>query len=385
MSSQQSSASNQSALYTSQQGVSLQRNSSLETPQGNVEQQSKSISHQTNDHQKQQEYSLCIRFLVCVFFGCSSSMLQIVNKSLQQNFQFKSHMNIMLSQCVCNIFICTLMMFYKQYNPKAFMIFEKFGMRIPPFNETITKYNMGLRMGFANLISVNFGLLGSKIVNIPMFLTLRRCSILTVVLMNYFIMGSVPDSYLMLTLVLSLSGSVVAGYETLNTDWFGYFIVWMNNLAQSIYNVYVSKVNKEKKVLPFEINFYFACCGLPVALFYTIYMGEVGEFQTIFSLQQDFYSQLGFIAHFTVSGVFGIVITISMLMLITINGPIAPYFVGAVKDIFLTIFSFVYFNDASFTHMVGLGLLLSFCGVAVYTYDQYNKSLLQKQEKLKSQ
>eukprot|EP00347_Sterkiella_histriomuscorum_P021288 403334531 len=271
------------------------------------------------------------------------------------------------------------MMLYKQYNPKAFKIFEKFGIRIPPLQETISKYNIGVRMGFANIVTVKFGLLGSKMVSIPMFLTLRRCSILTVIIMNYAILGSIPDRQLMLTLVLSLSGSVIAGYETLNTDWFGYFIVWMNNLAQSVYNVYVSKVNNEKKVLPFEINFYFACCGLPLALAYTIYTGEIYEFIKVFSQQQDFISQQWFVIHLAISGFFGILITISSLMLITINGPISPYFVGAIKDIFLTVFSFLYFNDANFTYLVAVGLFLSFCGVITYTYDQYNKQL-QKQK-----
>lgn len=61
----------------------------------------------------------------------------------------------------------------------------------------------------------------------------------------------------------------------------------MNNLAQSGYNAYVAKVNKEKRVLPFgkyliyynttavEINFYFALCGFPIALAFTVMSGEI--------------------------------------------------------------------------------------------------------------
>jgi hypothetical protein len=40
-------------------------------------------------------------------------------------------------------------------------------------------------------------------------------------------------------------------YETFSTHWFGYFLVWMNNLSQSCYNVYVNKVNREKRVTAF--------------------------------------------------------------------------------------------------------------------------------------
>lgn len=69
-------------------------------------------------------------------------------------------------------------------------------------------------MGLANLGMVFFGLFGSKYVNIPMFLTIRRCSILTTVIMNYTIMGLLPDIYLSSVLFLSLTGSVVAGVSS---------------------------------------------------------------------------------------------------------------------------------------------------------------------------
>jgi len=60
----------------------------------------------------------------------------------------------------------------------------------------------------------------------------------------------------------------------------------MNNLSQSCYNVYVNKVNREKRVSAFgknpssnriliEINFYFAVCGLPIMLMITTYTGEL--------------------------------------------------------------------------------------------------------------
>jgi hypothetical protein len=141
-------------------------------------------------------------------------------------------------------------------------------------------------MGLSNLAQVFFGLYSVKLVNIPMFLTFRRCAMLTTVGMNFVVNAVYPDLALCFTLFMTTTGALTAGYQSLNTEWFGYFLVWMNNLAQSCYNAYVSKVNREKLVLPFEINFYFALCGLPIALTYTLYTGEIWQFQETY-MRQD--------------------------------------------------------------------------------------------------
>eukprot|EP00347_Sterkiella_histriomuscorum_P007637 403348152 len=308
-------------------------------------------------------------------------MLTFINKSIYVKFGFQSPLDLFLTQCICNVVICSSLMFYKELNPTSFKFFDQIGMKIPPMSESLQKIGIGCQLGLVNLITVFFGLYAVKNVNIPMFLTFRRCSILTTVICNFFILRTIPDLNLSLTLLLSVVGSCVAGWESLDTQWFGYFLVWMNNLSQSIYNVYVSKVNKEKKVLPFEINFFFACCGLPLALIYTYQTGEIHQLTDIIE-KSDTETSIWFISYVIISGVMGIVITMSVLMVVTINGPIWQNIVGNSKDIILTFVGFVFFEDAKLTLMMGTGLTLSFMGAAVYVWDQLYKSrlALQKQK-----
>lgn len=221
---------------------------------------------------------MLIKFLACLAYGLSSPGLTFINKCLFANFGFSSPLCLFLNQCIWNIIICTTIMTYKCYYPNAFKSLEKYGMKIPPITESIKKFNIGIKMGMSNLCTVFFGLYSVKIVNIPMFVTIRRCALLTTVLANYIVNRAVPDAKLRTSVTLSTFGAFLAGIETLTTDWFGYLLVWMNNLCQSGYNIYVNKVNKEKKVLPFEINFYFALCGLPISLLYTVISGEINEF-----------------------------------------------------------------------------------------------------------
>ena len=63
---------------------------------------------------------------------------------------------------------------------------------------------------------------------------------------------------------LVCTGAIIGGYENFDTEYFGYLLVWANNFTQSIYNVVMSKLNSDKSITPFEINFFFASFGLPV-------------------------------------------------------------------------------------------------------------------------
>jgi hypothetical protein len=69
----------------------------------------------------------------------------------------------------------------------AFSLASKFGLKFTTYNETFSKFNTGIKIGIICLITVIFGLFSVKNVNVPMFLTMRRCCIFAVLIMNYLI------------------------------------------------------------------------------------------------------------------------------------------------------------------------------------------------------
>lgn len=77
------------------------------------------------------------------------------------------------------------MMGYKTYiSPKAFNWAEKYGIKITTYQETFTvkKIKIGLYIGAITVINVIFGLYSVKLVNIPLFLTFRRCAIFATII-----------------------------------------------------------------------------------------------------------------------------------------------------------------------------------------------------------
>jgi len=65
---------------------------------------------------------------------------------------------------------------------------------------------------------------------------------------------------------------------------------------------------------------------------------------------------------FMVSGLLGITISMSMISVIIVAGPIMVNVVGNIRDIVLTYLGFAFFNDQECTMLVGIGLAVSFCG-----------------------
>ena len=116
-------------------------------------------------------------------------------------------------------------------NPNGFQTLEGLGFRITTLGETFGKLRLGLAIGAMYNVTIMFGLFAVKLVNIPMFLTFRRCAIICTVLVQYVREGTVPSAALSVSLFLMISGALLAGWETLSADGFGYLLIWGNNLA----------------------------------------------------------------------------------------------------------------------------------------------------------
>ena len=78
-----------------------------------------------------------------------------------------------------------------------------------------------------------FGLFSVRFVNIPLFLTFRRCAVVATIIVNFFVFGNAPKSTLLFSAFLQIAGALIAGYETLFVDGFGYLLIWGNNFAQA--------------------------------------------------------------------------------------------------------------------------------------------------------
>ena len=151
----------------------------------------------------------------------------------------------------------------------------------------------------------------------------------------------------------------MAGYESLDSDLFGYILVWGNNFTAGIQNVYTAKYNSNKKVVPFEINFFFACLGLPLMLGLCWYKEDTYLVAEALLFNE---AMPGLNYMCLLSGSFGIFIVMTSILTVTTGGPMALNVAGTLKDVGLTYVGFLFFDDIKPTISVITGLGISFTG-----------------------
>lgn len=75
-----------------------------------------------------------------------------------------------------------------------------------------------------------------------------------------------------------------------------------------------------------------------------------------------------------ISGSFGILITMTALLCVTVNGPISMNITGIFKDVYLTYAGFFFFSDTKVTPSSLAGMSLSLFGAAYFCYCKYQDS-----------
>ena len=84
----------------------------------------------------------------------------------------------------------------------------------------------------------------------------------------------------------------------------------------------------------------------------------------------------------SMTGCMGVFITLSVLCVVNIGGPIAVNVSGIIKDVFLTYVGFIFFDDQEFNSFVALGLALSFVGAINWVYFKFMEDASKTDDKV---
>jgi hypothetical protein len=165
-----------------------------------------------------------------IYMG-SSSGLTLTNKKIYAIFGDVSPLNLLMVQCLCNVFFCVFMMTIKELSENAFHSWIKFGIVIPKLSKIHEKTEIGLQAAAANLTTVFFGLYSVKYISVPLFLAFRRCAILASIIVMFFVSGTYPSRSTKFGTLIVTSGALIAGWDKLESDALGFVLVWLNNFS----------------------------------------------------------------------------------------------------------------------------------------------------------
>ncbi|KAK6912575.1 Sugar phosphate transporter domain [Dillenia turbinata] len=222
-------------------------------------------------------------------------------------------------------------------------------------------------------------------VNVPMYTSLRRTTVVFTMIVEYVLAGQKYTSSVVGSVGLIVLGAFIAGARDLSFDTQGYAVVFVANITTAIYLATIARIGKssglnsfglmwcngeltELKVIissgfsPTFSNVTGIICG-PILLFWTFIQGDLEmtrNFPYLFSA--------GFVVVLFLSCILAFFLNYSIFLNTTLNSALTQTICGNLKDLFTIGLGWMIFGGLPFDILNVIGQLLGFLGSGLYAY-----------------
>ena len=186
----------------------------------------------------------------CVAYATFSVSLSIINKKLFSEHGFKSFFVLSSGQLLASAVLVQLGGWLLPGTVRLGAFSGARAAKIAP-------------LAVMNAFNAILGFAGLRLVNIPMFLVLRRMTTPMVLILEYYIMKKVASPLVKGAIAISVLGTLIAGSSDLTFDLVGYLFTLANNVATASYLVLINKLGTKKGMNTFELLFYNSLMSLP--------------------------------------------------------------------------------------------------------------------------
>ncbi|KAJ4958079.1 hypothetical protein NE237_025190 [Protea cynaroides] len=288
------------------------------------------------------------------YMGCAV-LLVIFNKAALSSYSFPCANVITLFQLICS---CALLYTLRRWRIISFTVGES---RVLTDNsptlvplKTLIKT---LPLAITYLLYMLASMESVRGVNVPMYTTLRRTTVVFTMIVEYLLTRQKYSSSVVGSVGLIVLGAFIAGSRDLSFDSYGYAIVFIANITTAIYLATIARLGKSSGLNSFGLMW---CNGIicgPVLLFWTFIRGDL-EMTMNFS---HLYSP-GFQAVMLLSCILAFLLNYSIFLNTTLNSALTQTMCGNLKDFFTVGLGWLLFGGLPFDVLNVIGQLLGFLG-----------------------
>ncbi|KAL6065934.1 hypothetical protein QOT17_009908 [Balamuthia mandrillaris] len=223
-------------------------------------------------------------------------------------------------------------------------------------------------LALSHCINVILGLSSLSLVSIPMFSTLRRTGVAYVMALEFLLLKKRQPSSIIGSVGLIVLGALVAGWNDLNFDLFGYVLTCTVNVTTALALTLIPKIGKAADLGPLGLMLYQITLGFPLIVLAILMSGEYVDM-----LAYPHWSSPSFLILFFMSCAQIFVLNYSIFLCTTVNSPLTTTVTGALKDCAQTVGGFFIFDlSIQFFNLVGISIGMS--GGILYSYLKYLES-----------
>ncbi|KAF6151206.1 hypothetical protein GIB67_037414 [Kingdonia uniflora] len=296
-----------------------------------------------------------ISYMVCAV------LLVMFNKAALSTYSFPCANVITLFQMVCS---CSFLYAMRRWKMISFISGEP---------KTASDNSVGmipiktlvhtLPLALAYLLYMLATMESVRGVNVPMYTTLRRTTVVFTMIVEYILTRQKYSSPVVGSVALIVIGAFIAGSRDLSFDAYGYAVVFLANITTAVYLATISRLGKSGGLNSFGLMW---CNGIicgPILLFWTFIRGDL-ELTINFP---HLYAP-GFQAVMLLSCIMAFFLNYFIFLNTTLNSAVTQTMCGNLKDFFTIGIGWVLFGGLPFDFLNVLGQFLGFFGSGLYAY-----------------
>ncbi|XP_020708757.1 UDP-sugar transporter UST74c [Athalia rosae] len=288
-----------------------------------------------------------------LFYGISSLMITVINKTVLTSYNFPSFQILGIGQMFATILV----------------LFVAKKLRYVDFPDlevgTLRKIWPLPMIYIGNMI---FGLGGTKQLSLPMFTALRRFSILMTMIAEYYILGVHARASVQFSVYTMVLGAILAASNDLAFNLEGYVFILLNDFFTAANGVYMKKKLDSKELGKYGLMYYNSLFMVIPAAGIAAWSGDVQKV-----LEFEYWTNLMFLLQFLLSCVMGFVLSYSVILCTLHNSALTTTIIGCLKNICVTYLGMIIGGDYIFSWLNFVGLNLSVIGSLIYTWVTFRR------------
>jgi len=312
----------------------------------------------------------------------SAAMLNVVNRILFQNYKFLFNFTLIFLQQVASLIIFTLGLSNKNFK-------DKIGeLSLTDFSKYKCYYISFSLIFIANTF---FNFYGNQLVkNISMFLSLKKLTLVMLFFIDFFY-GKKKLSCITITCIFLITGgSILVGMDSFSNDYFGYVVVFFNNVTAISYSKYTEVFKKHTKVSNMKLLVYNNYLNIPILILCIFISGEAKRLYIYFTCENNGSegTLYGLTIYLSISCIFCAILTASFFISNEKNSSLLTNLLTNTKTIFTSVTLYLFDKAKNKLSIpIFVGLAMGTLGAIFINAESlfYNLSLKKKKKEAKEE